>query len=140
LLPTQLLPLVYVPRDFQKWQLHVWKDCWLWLGKVCGLLILSFEEIFRVSCLISIFAEFLCGEIRSLDGEEGVLIQAIMSIISIIKLEPAIYEKVFFWFFLIKLFPMALFFCVDLNVWNDNIEMCNKVGMGLVFTNILCLI
>ncbi|KAK2430802.1 Adaptin family protein [Trifolium repens] len=38
--------------------------------------------------------EFLCGEIRSLDGEEGVLIQAIMSIISIIKLEPAIYEKV----------------------------------------------
>ncbi|WJX58729.1 AP3-complex subunit beta-A [Trifolium repens] len=38
--------------------------------------------------------EFLCGEIKSLDGEEGVLIQAIMSIISIIKLEPAIYEKV----------------------------------------------
>jgi AP-3 complex subunit beta len=63
---------------------------------VWSLLILSFEEIFRVSCLISIFAEFLCGEIRSLDGEEGVLIQAIMSIISIIKLEPAIYEKVFF--------------------------------------------
>ncbi|GAU29397.1 hypothetical protein TSUD_32040 [Trifolium subterraneum] len=38
--------------------------------------------------------EFLCGEIRSLDGEEGILIQAIMSIISIIKLELAIYEKV----------------------------------------------
>ncbi|KAI5434445.1 AP3-complex subunit beta-A [Lathyrus oleraceus] len=38
--------------------------------------------------------ESLCGEIRSLDGEEGVLIQAIMSIISIIKLEPPSYEKV----------------------------------------------
>lgn len=38
--------------------------------------------------------DFLCGEIRSLDGEEGVLIQAIMSIISIIKLEPPSYEKV----------------------------------------------
>ncbi|CAI8586163.1 unnamed protein product [Vicia faba] len=38
--------------------------------------------------------EFLCGEISSLDGEEGVLIQAIMSIISIIKLEPPSYAKV----------------------------------------------
>ncbi|XP_027329329.1 AP3-complex subunit beta-A [Abrus precatorius] len=38
--------------------------------------------------------EFFCGEIRSLDGEEGVLIQAIMSIKSIIKLEPLSYEKV----------------------------------------------
>ncbi|WJX64009.1 hypothetical protein P8452_48836 [Trifolium repens] len=51
-----------------------------------------------ITCLEGLLAlirqEFLCGEIRSLDGEEGVLIQAIMSIISIIKLEPAIYEKV----------------------------------------------
>ncbi|XP_014504929.1 AP3-complex subunit beta-A [Vigna radiata var. radiata] len=38
--------------------------------------------------------EFFCGEIRSLDGEEGVLIQAITSIKSIIKLEPSSYEKV----------------------------------------------
>lgn len=50
------------------------------------------------ACLEGLLAlirqEFLCGEIRSLDGEEGVLIQAIMSIISIIKLEPPSYEKV----------------------------------------------
>ncbi|XP_020233939.1 AP3-complex subunit beta-A [Cajanus cajan] len=38
--------------------------------------------------------EFFCGEIRSLDGEEGVLVQAIISIKSIIKLEPPSYEKV----------------------------------------------
>ncbi|KAJ1389420.1 Clathrin/coatomer adaptor, adaptin-like, N-terminal [Sesbania bispinosa] len=38
--------------------------------------------------------DFFGGEIRSLDGEEGVLIQAVMSIMSIIKLEPPSYEKV----------------------------------------------
>ncbi|XP_061363718.1 AP3-complex subunit beta-A [Gastrolobium bilobum] len=38
--------------------------------------------------------EFFCGEIRSLDGEEGMVIQAIMSIKSIIKLDPTSYEKV----------------------------------------------
>ncbi|KAL2317227.1 hypothetical protein Fmac_031103 [Flemingia macrophylla] len=38
--------------------------------------------------------EFFCGEIRSLDGEDDVLIQAIISIKSIIKLEPPSYEKV----------------------------------------------
>ncbi|KAK8466922.1 hypothetical protein PHAVU_008G232400 [Phaseolus vulgaris] len=38
--------------------------------------------------------EFFCGEIRSLDGEEGVLIQAIISIKSIINIAPSSYEKV----------------------------------------------
>ncbi|KAI4299566.1 hypothetical protein L6164_033010 [Bauhinia variegata] len=38
--------------------------------------------------------EFLSSEIGSTDGEEGVLIQAIMSIKSIIKLDPPSYEKV----------------------------------------------
>lgn len=54
------------------------------------------NEIYHVSCLISIFAEFFCGEIRSLDGEEGVLIQAIISIKSIINIAPSSYEKVLF--------------------------------------------
>ncbi|KAL4364627.1 hypothetical protein HN51_024431 [Arachis hypogaea] len=38
--------------------------------------------------------EYFCGEIRSMDGEDGVLIQAIISIKSIIKLDPPSYEKV----------------------------------------------
>ncbi|KAK7300719.1 hypothetical protein RJT34_11568 [Clitoria ternatea] len=38
--------------------------------------------------------DFFYGETRSLDGEERVLIQAIMSIKTIIKLEPPSYEKV----------------------------------------------
>ncbi|KAK7276283.1 hypothetical protein RIF29_17421 [Crotalaria pallida] len=38
--------------------------------------------------------EILCGEIRSMDGEEAVLIQAIMSIKSIVQLDPTSYEKV----------------------------------------------
>ncbi|CAJ1970902.1 unnamed protein product [Sphenostylis stenocarpa] len=38
--------------------------------------------------------ELFCGEVRSLDGEESVLIQSIISIKSIIKLEPSSYEKV----------------------------------------------
>ncbi|KAE9615050.1 hypothetical protein Lal_00048219 [Lupinus albus] len=50
------------------------------------------------TCLEGLLAlirqELLCGEIRSVDGEEAVLIQAIMSIKSIVQLEPPSYEKV----------------------------------------------
>lgn len=52
-------------------------------------------EICLAPCLISIFAEYLCSAIASVVGEDGVLIQAIMSIKSIIKLDPPSYEKVF---------------------------------------------
>lgn len=78
------------------------------------LLCLFIEEVYHVSCLISIFAEFLCGEIRSVDGEDVVLIQAIMSIKSIVQLEPPSYEKVLFLFH-IKASPVVLSFLFLLN-------------------------
>ncbi|KAJ1399333.1 Clathrin/coatomer adaptor, adaptin-like, N-terminal [Sesbania bispinosa] len=61
---------------------------------LCAQRLLKMATTCLEGLLALIKQDFFCGEIRSLDGEEGVLIQAIMSIMSIIKLEPPSYEKV----------------------------------------------
>lgn len=53
------------------------------------------KKIFTFSELLSNLAEVMTGEFGSVDGEANILIQAIMSIKSIIQKDPPSHEKVF---------------------------------------------
>lgn len=59
------------------------------------LLLIPPIYICHAPSLISIVAELVCSGIQSVVGEDCVLVQAIISIKSIIKLDPRSYEKVF---------------------------------------------
>lgn len=56
------------------------------------------EKLFIVFLRNSLLVEFLTSNVGPTDGESGVLIQAILSIKSIVKQDPPSHEKVYFSF------------------------------------------
>jgi len=100
LLLIQLLQLGYVPKDCLRLLTFAWKGFWLSLYKVGYWILNNTESPFKSinPLILSVNkihnTESLSDFIGQIDGETGVLVQAIMSIKAIIKQNPVCHEKV----------------------------------------------
>ena len=74
---------------------------------------------FTPSLIISTFAEFFASDYGAIDGEANVLVQAIMSIKSIIRQDPLSHEKVYFFsdFYVDSFYFFLMAFTINIFLW-----------------------